>query len=542
MNVTKNKLIEALNYLGEFPKTSLKKDELIEKLDQIYDKDIEKLLTVINIKIYNLIKKLIKSNEKGIDVEIEYEPEVYFLEDILVIDEPIIDSQKIHIKFNEGMREKFIKLVSNGNENKMKKNQEIVDLIINIVDVYGIIEDYKMLEILNKLLNIKMDMVSLMVLITSQIDLRREIIVAESEDETYFMNELVKMPEEIIAEREKRDLDYKKYTIKELKECTLDKLIERNESKAVLGFLEKKKIKFAEEILLTMILYIMNIPKIDIEDFKHLINIDLKNIDEANEYLQLVINLHNNIPQYSLYGYTPMDLVKMQIEQQNLEEKKRKKSKIGRNDPCPCGSGKKYKNCCLNKVVQVDFKHKKHEDCIEEEDSKMFFALKNLLFDYTNQKYNINPELEDLGDICNAEPEEIKEIREKVWNDSSVIKDYIKENPNELNHEMVSTIEEWNKKKINKEFILYKYEDKYALFMDDDNIYYVKGLKESIRNMIPEQKLPMFVKTVLLPLKNQIIYDSFIEQFNMSFGKGMRKIWDENYEKMLKENKVKYEL
>jgi hypothetical protein len=23
--------------------------------------------------------------------------------------------------------------------------------------------------------------------------------------------------------------------------------------------------------------------------------------------------------------------------------------KLGRNDPCPCGSGKKYKNCCLEK-------------------------------------------------------------------------------------------------------------------------------------------------------------------------------------------------
>lgn len=22
--------------------------------------------------------------------------------------------------------------------------------------------------------------------------------------------------------------------------------------------------------------------------------------------------------------------------------------KIGRNDPCPCGSGKKYKNCCMS--------------------------------------------------------------------------------------------------------------------------------------------------------------------------------------------------
>ncbi|HAO21754.1 MAG: hypothetical protein BWK80_28225 [Desulfobacteraceae bacterium IS3] len=25
------------------------------------------------------------------------------------------------------------------------------------------------------------------------------------------------------------------------------------------------------------------------------------------------------------------------------------KQKIGRNDPCPCGSGKKYKKCCLMK-------------------------------------------------------------------------------------------------------------------------------------------------------------------------------------------------
>ena len=26
----------------------------------------------------------------------------------------------------------------------------------------------------------------------------------------------------------------------------------------------------------------------------------------------------------------------------------RQEPKIGRNDPCPCGSGKKYKKCCAN--------------------------------------------------------------------------------------------------------------------------------------------------------------------------------------------------
>jgi len=27
--------------------------------------------------------------------------------------------------------------------------------------------------------------------------------------------------------------------------------------------------------------------------------------------------------------------------------------KIGRNDPCPCGSGKKYKHCCLSPLSSV---------------------------------------------------------------------------------------------------------------------------------------------------------------------------------------------
>ncbi|MDZ7820465.1 MAG: SEC-C metal-binding domain-containing protein [Candidatus Marinimicrobia bacterium] len=28
------------------------------------------------------------------------------------------------------------------------------------------------------------------------------------------------------------------------------------------------------------------------------------------------------------------------------EPVRRSQPKVGRNDPCPCGSGKKYKNCC----------------------------------------------------------------------------------------------------------------------------------------------------------------------------------------------------
>lgn len=45
---------------------------------------------------------------------------------------------------------------------------------------------------------------------------------------------------------------------------------------------------------------------------------------------------------------TLMDTLDKQLDLGPLAAKPKK---IGRNDPCPCGSGKKYKKCCLNKPV-----------------------------------------------------------------------------------------------------------------------------------------------------------------------------------------------
>jgi hypothetical protein len=53
-----------------------------------------------------------------------------------------------------------------------------------------------------------------------------------------------------------------------------------------------------------------------------------------------------------LYGLPEWDAIFTKEEQHELymEQKKSgtivKPKKIGRNDPCPCGSGKKYKQCC----------------------------------------------------------------------------------------------------------------------------------------------------------------------------------------------------
>jgi uncharacterized protein YecA (UPF0149 family) len=47
-------------------------------------------------------------------------------------------------------------------------------------------------------------------------------------------------------------------------------------------------------------------------------------------------------------------LLKLTDNLTKLADEKSPKSKTGRNDPCPCGSGKKYKKCCLLKLLSMN--------------------------------------------------------------------------------------------------------------------------------------------------------------------------------------------
>lgn len=66
---------------------------------------------------------------------------------------------------------------------------------------------------------------------------------------------------------------------------------------------------------------------------------------------QAVFALEGVTPRTELNGLTPYeyDFVRENAEFANEQAAKTKAQKIGRNDPCPCGSGRKYKKCCMGK-------------------------------------------------------------------------------------------------------------------------------------------------------------------------------------------------
>jgi len=78
--------------------------------------------------------------------------------------------------------------------------------------------------------------------------------------------------------------------------------------------------------------------------------LEFGNEDEKDEFVRLLRILSNSTRKWVLRGHMPSELAKkppkMPVKPQQNKPQPKPMKKIGRNDPCYCGSGKKYKHCC----------------------------------------------------------------------------------------------------------------------------------------------------------------------------------------------------
>ena len=67
---------------------------------------------------------------------------------------------------------------------------------------------------------------------------------------------------------------------------------------------------------------------------------------QLQELLNLLMNVANSLPIWQNNGWAPNELLESELGHRVFRNEDGTPKKIGRNDPCPCGSGKKYKKCC----------------------------------------------------------------------------------------------------------------------------------------------------------------------------------------------------
>lgn len=75
----------------------------------------------------------------------------------------------------------------------------------------------------------------------------------------------------------------------------------------------------------------------------------MKDDSKAEAIVPLLIAFNNSTHLWPLKGHTPAKLMAKAGLGKVIPFDEVRRRKVGRNEPCPCGSGKKYKNCCLHK-------------------------------------------------------------------------------------------------------------------------------------------------------------------------------------------------
>ena len=74
--------------------------------------------------------------------------------------------------------------------------------------------------------------------------------------------------------------------------------------------------------------------------------VSLGSFEEMQEFVECFMHINAALPCWFNYGCPPNELRDKALGKKTFYDELGRPLKVGRNDPCPCGSGKKYKKCC----------------------------------------------------------------------------------------------------------------------------------------------------------------------------------------------------
>jgi|SRR5690625_3076072 len=246
--------------------------------------------------------------------------------------------------------------------------KSIIDYIVALTNLYGIVHKRKVLDIYNE----QNEEAIYVEQINMVMDEHQEQLISHHTYiyDDYFVHEAIFVFDEFNQEIQKKQ--GKPYYIppkNELLKYTDQFYIEKNKQyKALLRYMTKhifsgKRVRANElcEETYSMLQSEYSIQQI-LSEYNQ-IGIVFDDEQQVKEVVHLVIELSNNTRLWSNNGYTPDELSEFKQpllgKTPNTNDRinssganltavpSRENKKIGRNEPCLCGSGKKYKKCCM---------------------------------------------------------------------------------------------------------------------------------------------------------------------------------------------------
>lgn len=163
------------------------------------------------------------------------------------------------------------------------------------------------------------------------------------------------------------------------------------------------------------------------------------------------------------------------------------------------------------------------------EDTSLFYKLMWGLQFYVNRQLQILPGVDSAEAYAALPTADRIQVRDALWKNPDLIDAYVAENPDRLSAEELGIVRKW-KGFVSGTFQIFRYLKKHTIFiLDDDRVYGVLGLYDSIEDALGGRRPPVMAQGVLLSFKGQIVYDGILQSYNIHFGRGIRSGLNEVY-------------
>ena len=336
--MTKDELVKVAAQYKVRGLTSLKKAEAVEKVKNCILEKIDIILDVLNGDSIKYLEKLIKENNI-IDCELDELIKTNYLRNRGIVFTGIINEDLkviLPTEISDLINSKLTKEL----KEKSSVNSEIVRLFAGMVYYYGFITIDKFIELAKPMVEYNLDYSRVEVLIKNGEELGFDY---QLEGDMAYHIDVEEISEIIKFQEANPEINYYKFDKKTLIKAGKPDFMEENKQatklEKVIGELFVIDKKILKEEIESYSIAIKNEEPLDACIDVFLQAYQIEGDQEREIFAEELTKLAHSVRRWSYKGYT----------QAELDNKKKTivvNGKIGRNDPCICGSGKKYKKCC----------------------------------------------------------------------------------------------------------------------------------------------------------------------------------------------------
>lgn len=339
--------------------SSLKKAELASELARLIPLKFKKIIYTLDQSRYDFIKIIIKNSGVIPDMGISVSNVEAFMRFSIVFPGLYDDERVLFIPTE--LINIFYQIDGIELENIVQRNTEWIRLTHGLLYYYGVMDAWLVKEKIKELTGQEVDIVEFMNVMSFACDFyeqTRYTPYGYQDDRVFDAKKIVE------EHRMRSGVDYYPFTKKQLlKAGDLGYVDKTPEVNSFISFL-LKHYRLSDQEINKIVLQITNMINADSKPtliIQYLQSwIEFPSFEFVQQLTARIMELYNNTRQWVLKGHTPNELFQeerkylkpLPVEPFKIGQPNSKvidlptRTKVGRNDPCPCGSGKKYKKCC----------------------------------------------------------------------------------------------------------------------------------------------------------------------------------------------------